>query len=334
MSTKPNIVVLIADDLGYGDVSMNGSEILHTPHIDAIAERGIRFTNFHSNGAVCSPTRAAFLTGCYQQRSGITGVLSAANHREKGLDPERFTSMASLLKQADYRTALFGKWHVGYDTKYNPTAHGFDLFKGFVSGNVDYQSHVDQTGVLDWWNGDGIQNEPGYTTDLITRYGVQFIEDSQDTPFFLTLAHECPHYPYRGPNDIEDREPGVCPERNLIHGSRVDKEGAYVEMMQSMDQGIGEVVAALERTGQLENTLVFFFSDNGPAGIGSSGPLRGGKGSLYEGGHRIPAAAMWPGVIPEGQTVDETILAMDIFATAASITGVGLNTKQNVDGVN
>ena len=330
---KPNIIIIVADDLGYGDVSMNGSEQLHTPNIDRIAATGVKFTDFHSNGTVCSPTRAALLTGRYQQRSNIIGVLTASGHRHEGLDPDKFTALPKLLKPVGYKTALFGKWHVGYDDKFNPIRHGFDEFKGFVSGNIDYISHIDEQGHDDWWQDDALQNEEGYTTDLISQHGLNFIEENKDQPFMLYLAHECPHYPYQASHDVADRVSGEIPSKELKFGSRRDKAVAYKEMMESMDRGIGQVVDAVNKHGLENNTLIFFFSDNGPVPPGSNGELRGWKGNLYEGGHRVPAAACWPGYIPADMVVDTPCLGMDIYPTVAALAGVELPGNEVIDGV-
>ena len=161
MERKPNIILILADDMGYGDAGCYGGKHLHTPAIDTLADKGLRFTDFHSNAPVCSPTRAALLTGCYQQRCGIEGVISAKNHREKGLSLENVT-FADLLKTAGYRTAVFGKWHLGYEPRFNPRYQGFDEFVGFVSGNIDYHSHIDQAGVEDWWQDVELIPEEGY----------------------------------------------------------------------------------------------------------------------------------------------------------------------------
>lgn len=334
MQNKPNIVLIVADDLGYGDVSMNGSEELLTPNIDRIARDGVLLKDFHSNGAVCSPTRAALMTGRYQQRSGITGVLSAKNHRDKGLDPKKFTTYASQLKKAGYQTALFGKWHLGYAPEFHPLRHGFDEFHGFTAGNIDYFSHIDQTGIFDWYQGSEKKDEEGYTTDLITAHGCRYIREQAAKPFCLTLAHECPHYPYQGPGDegfrtLNPQELG--PAYNL--GPRKDVKEAYREMMESMDTGIGQVLKTLEEVGQLENTLVVFFSDNGPASPGTSFPFRAGKGSIYEGGHRVPACAMWPDQIEPGSVSDATILGMDLYPTFCSVAGAQLPEGEVIDGV-
>ena len=164
---SPNIIFIMADDLGYGDISCYGSKTIKTPHIDKLASTGVKCTDYHSNGAVCSPTRAALMTGRYQQRSGIPGVVTAKSHRHTGLPLKEWT-MGEAMKEQGYQTAMFGKWHLGYDPKFNPVKQGFDEFKGFVSGNVDYHKHIDQEGHFDWWQQDKIKEDPGYITDLST----------------------------------------------------------------------------------------------------------------------------------------------------------------------
>ena len=318
---KPNIILILADDLGYGDVGCYGGTHINTPHLDAMAKNGMRFTDFHSNGAVCSPTRAALLTGRYQQRAGIDSVISAANHRHVGLATSE-TTFANQLKEAGYTTALFGKWHLGYAPEYNPLQQGFDTFRGFVSGNIDYFSHIDQAGHEDWWQDVVLNNEEGYTTDLVTHHGLQFIEANQDHPFCLYLAHECPHYPYQGPKDKGYRTIG---NSKPTHGPRQDTDVAYAEMMESMDQGIGDIINKVKTCGLEHDTFIFFCSDNGPAGPGSAGPLRGGKGTTWEGGHRIPAIAYWPGTIQAGSVTDQTALTMDLFPTFASLANTSVN---------
>ena len=192
----------MADDLGYGDLSTYGGWI-DVPSIDRLAAEGLKFTDFHSNGAVCSPTRAALLTGRYQQRAGIPIVVFADPEREThrdGLQPIEYT-FAEMLKDQGYATGMFGKWHLGYYPHDNPIHNGFDLFRGYVSGNVDFFSHVDGAGTFDWWHQDEKSDEKGYVTTLINQHAVQFIEDNKDRPFCLYIPHEAPHYPYQGPGD-------------------------------------------------------------------------------------------------------------------------------------
>ncbi len=330
LSKKPNIILIMADDLGYGDLGCYGNSSVRTPNLDSLAEGGLRFTDFHSNGAVCSPTRAALLTGRYQQRCGIDGVFTARGHRHTGMALDEVT-FAEQLKAAGYATALFGKWHLGYPMALNPTKQGFDEFRGYVSGNVDYHSHVDQQGYQDWWKNCELLPEKGYVTDLITKHGVRFIQENKNGPFCLYLAHEAPHYPYQGRTDEAHRRPGASGQ---VHGNRKDRRGAYQEMIEAMDQGIGEVVATVNRLGLKRRTFIFFCSDNGATNVGSNGLLRGGKGSLWEGGHRVPAIAYWPGKIRPGSVTGETALTMDLFATLITIGGATLPRDRPIDGVN
>ena len=324
---KPNVIIILADDLGYGDISAFGNELFETPHIDALAADGVRFTDFHSNGAVCSPTRAALLTGRYQQRTGINGVVTAARHRHTGL-PLAEVTFAELVKESGYSTGLFGKWHVGYAPKYNPVKQGFDEFIGYVSGNVDYHAHLDQTGEEDWWKRDKLSPEEGYTTDLITKHGVDFIRRHKDRPFLLYLGHEAPHYPYQGRKD----PPRYTREKGRTKDPHTPE--VYQEMIQVMDEGIGKIREALVENGLEKKTLVVFFSDNGPARPGSAGPLRGRKGQLWEGGHRVPAAACWPGTIEAGRVSEATVMGADLFPTIAALTSAPLPDGVQIDGIN
>ena len=324
---KPNIIIILADDYGYGDVGCYGSKRYQTPHIDALAEGGLRFTDFHSNGVVCSPTRAALLTGRYQQRSGITGVVTAAGHRHTGLDLNEIT-FAEILKPAGYATALFGKWHLGYSREFNPVSQGFDEFIGYVSGNIDYHAHLDQTGKEDWWKQDELIPETGYTTDLITEHGVKFIQSHKEEPFLLYLAHEAPHYPYQGRKD---------PPRYSVDQGRTEDPvtpKVYKEMIEVMDEGVGRIHQALIDEGLEDNTFIFFFSDNGPDEPGSAGSLRGKKGQIWEGGHRVPAIAYWPGKIEAGQVSELTAMGFDLLPTIAAIGGAILPKNVKLDGIN
>ncbi len=325
---SPNIIVIMADDLGYGDLSYYGSKRNRTPNLDALAAGGVRFTDFHSSCPVCSPTRAGLVTGRYQQRCGIPEVLTVKRHRDQGLASTE-TTFAKAFKSAGYATGLFGKWHLGYRPQFNPVKHGFDEFRGYLSGNVDYISHIDQAGVYDWWHNTESVEEEGYTTHLITQHAVQFIEDHQTKPFCLYVAHEAPHYPYQGPDDPADRTVGG---KFSTHGSRKDIVNAYRTMVEEMDLGVGQIVKKLRELHLEQETLIFFLSDNGATKAGSNGELRGYKGSLWEGGHRVPAFACWPGTIAPGRICHSPAISLDVFPTIASATDVGIPTSLKLDG--
>jgi arylsulfatase A-like enzyme len=324
---KPNIVLILADDLGYGDLGCYGSSTIRTPNIDRLAAKGLRFTDYHSNGAVCSPTRAALMTGRYQQRSGVSDVINATTMRDEGLSLAE-TTVAEVLKSAGYATAIYGKWHLGYDPKFHPHHQGFDDFRGYVSGNVDYFSHVDQAGYADWWHNGTQADEPGYTTELVTRHGLEFIARNRTKPFFLYLAHESVHSPYQGPKDKPFRVAG-----RKGGGNEGNAAETYAAMIEAMDEGIGRIVAALGELPKDRETLVFFCSDNGATNKGSNGTLRGFKAQLWEGGHRVPAIACWPGKIPAGKTTDATALGMDLFPTFAEIAGATIPSGLALDGI-
>lgn len=326
--SRPNIIIILADDLGYGDLACYGNPIYDTPNLDKMAREGLIFTDFHSNGAVCSPTRAALLSGLYQQRVGIEAVVHATKFRHTGLTPNTYT-LASHLKSEGYNTGITGKWHLGYDTAFSPINYGFESFKGYVSGNVDYHSHIDGAGKYDWWEQKDTLIDPGYSTDLITRHALSFIQEHKDQPFFLYVAHEAPHFPYQGRLDPPERTPGA---NMKTEKSDAELQLTYREMISAMDEGVGEIFKALESYEILENTLVFFLSDNGASHIGSNGPYRGFKGSLWEGGHRVPAIAYWKGKIEPGKC-EEFLMGMDLFPSIAALTGSSLPENINTDGV-
>lgn len=332
---KPNIILIMADDLGYGELSCYGSTKINTPNIDKLASQGVKFLDFHSNGPVCSPTRAALMTGKYQQRTGVEGVITAANHRAVGLDLKELT-LAEELKDLGYATAMFGKWHLGYAEEFNPTYQGFETFTGFVGGNIDYHSHIDQEGYLDWWKGNVIDDEKGYSTDLITSYGIDYIKHNNPNktgkPFFLYLSQEAPHYPIQGRHDKPVREEG-----NKKYIRKVAKDSVqmiYTKMIETMDEGIGEIMKTVNAENLNENTIIIFCSDNGAAGKrGDNGILRAAKASVYEGGHRVPAIISYPNQIKANTVSNATIMSMDFLPTLVDFAG-GKPTAKNIDGVN
>ncbi|WP_343329193.1 sulfatase family protein [Polaribacter staleyi] len=328
----PNIVIIMADDLGYGGISCFGNPTVKTPNLDLLASKGIKFTDFHSNGAVCSPTRAALMTGKYQQRTGINGVITAKSHRDVGLSLKE-TTIAEEFKKQGYNTAMFGKWHLGYPTEYNPTLQGFDEFKGFVSGNVDYHGHIDQEGYLDWWNGKKIENEEGYSTDLITEYGVKYIYENNSKktgkPFFLYLPHETPHYPYQKRIDKILREVGKAGTKSIPKDSIAS---IYKEMIEVMDEGVGKIVQSLKETGEYDNTIIWFLSDNGASKSGNNGGLKGYKSGPYEGGTRVPAIFSYPNKISQNSINKEVIYTMDILPTLLDFINQKPSAK-TIDGI-
>ncbi|MAG55685.1 MAG: N-acetylgalactosamine-6-sulfate sulfatase, partial [Planctomycetes bacterium] len=328
--TRPTVIVILADDLGYGDLGCYGGP--HpTPHLDALAREGLRFTDFHSNGVVCSPTRAALMTGRYQQRAGIPGVVFAdpkrAQHRH-GLQPVEVT-LAEAMGDAGYRTGMFGKWHLGYLKKYHPMRHGFARFVGFKSGNVDYQSHFDQALTFDWWQGEEPVDEKGYLTRLITKHATAFLAEAPG-PAFLYVAHGAPHYPYQGPDDPPVRSKGSKRLWNARAKDHVAK--AYPAMIKELDASVGAIIAAVKKSPARDRTFVFFMSDNGPAGPGRSGGLRGRKGQVWEGGHRVPAIAWWPGRIAPASTTDALTATFDVMPTMLGLAGVESPKTRPFDG--
>ena len=312
--TKPNIVLIVADDLGYGDVACYGSSI-QTPNLDRLAREGTRFTDFHSNGAVCSPTRCALMTGRYPQRAGIAGLVRG----EKGMSPDEFT-IAEAMKASGYVTGMFGKWHLGELPQFNPVQQGFDEYKGLLGGRIDYFTHqaAGKPHRLDWWNGVDSLEEKGYSTTLIADHSIDFIRRSKSKPFFLYVAFNAPHTPLQFPGATDGKDPE-----------------AYRKVVAWMDQETGRILAALQEAGLADTTFVFFLSDNGGHEVqgGSNKPLRGFKGSFWEGGHREPAIARWPGHVSAGKVTDQTALGMDLMPTVMELAGAALLADRKLDGI-
>lgn len=329
---QPNLIIIMTDDMGYGDAGCYGGTMFPTPRIDRLAKEGMRFTDFHSSCPVCSPTRAGLLTGRYQQRAGIDGVIYAAFNRNRhhGLQRQELT-FAEILKSVGYKTGIFGKWHLGYEEQYNPTYQGFDRYVGYVSGNVDFHSHIDGAGIFDWWHQNKPNREKGYTTHLITQHAVDFIRRNKNGPFCLYVAHEAPHDPYQGPNDSPVREEG---KNGLLYNHRepVHAVRAYREMMIEMDKGVGQIIDTLEEVGLGKDTFVMFFSDNGATGPGSCGSLYGMKGTLWEGGHRVPGIAWWPGRIKAGTVTGQLAYTIDVTPTLLELAGATAPEDHRFDG--
>ena len=328
----PNFIVILADDLGYGDLGCYGHPVNKTPHLDRLAREGMRFTDFHANGPMCSPTRAALLTGQYQNRFGraFEAALSAKSP-EDGLSPE-VPTLSSMLKEAGYATAMYGKWHLGYRPPQTPIHFGFDDFRGLLTGDGDHISHISRSGTEDWYHNDAIEMEEGYSSELITRHSIEFMRQNKDYPFFLFVSHLVIHFPWQAPGEAAHRELGRDYWNLEKLGPHPEGSVAPVvqKMVESVDTSVGAILESVRELNLGENTLVLFLSDNGgylnyegkfQGEISSNAPLRGQKTEVWEGGHRVPAIAWWPGHIKPGQVSNETLMTMDILPTCAAFAG-------------
>ena len=336
---RPNFVIIMVDDMGYAGVSCFGNPYFKTPEIDRLAAQGMRLTDFHSSGTVCSPTRAGLLTGRYQQRAGIEAVIHPVRehpeHR-KGLQKTEVT-FAEMLQSAGYATALIGKWHQGYvhnSEDYHPQNHGFDDFLGYHSGNIDFVSHVGDHNKHDWWHGRKETQEDGYVTDLINRYALEFIERNKEGPFCLYIPQLAIHNPVqvRGDPVRRSEEDGWMRWKPADFEERI---GKYRGMTLPIDEGVGQIREKLINLGLDRKTLVLFFSDNGASGDFPSGSpdLRGNKGSVYEGGHKVPFIAWWPGKIEAGSESDAAAITLDIMPTLLSLAGLEHPADRPLDGI-
>lgn len=331
---QPNFIIIVADDMGYGDAGIYGNTYIKTPNIDRMAQQGMMFTDFHSNGSVSSPTRCGLLTGRYQQRAGLEKVLLVPREGEDmevGMPSDAIT-FAKVLSDNGYQTALIGKWHLGYLPKHHPMNFGFQKFIGFKSGNVDYQSHRNRYGDTDWWDGLEVKDMPGYTTSLLTTLSENYIKENKDRPFCLYMAHAAPHSPLQGP-----KESAIRTETNPEGDKNSDRPNAdiYKDMVEELDKSVGDIQAILKKYHLEENTFVVFFSDNGPVIKygGSSGGFRGAKGDPWEGGHRVPGICYMPGTVKAGMVCDQTVMSFDLFPTMLDMAHISYNDSgKKLDG--
>lgn len=332
---RPNFIIVMVDDMGYAGVSCFGNPYFETPEIDRLAAEGMRLTDFHSSGTVCSPTRTGLLTGRYQQRAGIEAVIhpwsSHPEHR-KGLQKSE-TTFAEVLSQAGYVTGLIGKWHQGYpqnSADYHPQEHGFDEFIGYHSGNIDFISHVGDHNRHDWWYGKQETREVGYSTDLINDASVDFVQrhGNSGKPFCLYVAHEAIHNPVQVRGDPVRRTEDAWKRWKWQDASEEERIAKYRGMTLPIDEGIGKLRQKLIDLGIDEKTFVLFFSDNGPSRDFPSGnpSLRGMKGSVYEGGHKVPAIAWWPGKIAASSQNASPLISLDVMPTMLAL--AGLDTRE------
>jgi arylsulfatase A-like enzyme len=331
-ATRPNIVLVITDDLGWADLGSYGATDIRTPNLDALAREGLRLTDFYANGVTCSPTRAGLISGRYQQRYGIeTPIPNADRAGDLGL-PATGLSLPQLLKNHGYATALIGKWHLGYVPEKSPNAHGFDYFFGLKSGYHDYYTHHGGDGEPDLWENDKPIEATGYTTELVTARAVRFIEEHKSERFFIDVAYTAPHWPYQVPGS-----PSVAPN-NARHVMPQDLETSqrpdYAAMVEHLDQQIGVLLAAIERADVADDTIVIFTNDNGGEWLSSGGPLFGRKWTVFEGGIRVPTIVRWPKRIPAGAVSDQVGITMDLTASILAATGTPVPADARLEGTN
>jgi arylsulfatase A-like enzyme len=303
----------MTDDMGYGDLSCYGRKDYQTPNIDKLASEGIKFMNAYSGGPLCTPTRASFLTGRYPARTPVglieplTGQPSDTTH---GLTPN-FPSVAKLLGESGYETALIGKWHLGSERQHSPTKNGFDYFFGFRSGAVDYVSHKGTNGRHDLYENDMPVYPDGYLTDLIADKAIDFLGRKHSKPFFLSINFNAPHWPWQKPGDA-----AYADESKFREGGSAD---TYKEMMKSLDDGVGRIMKSLEENGMKENTIVVFTNDNGGERYSDHAGLAKEKASVWEGGIKVPAFVRWPGKIKPGTSTEQVAITMDWTVTFLSL---------------
>ncbi|MDA0774474.1 MAG: sulfatase [Bacteroidetes bacterium] len=324
---SPNIIIILTDDQGYQDLGSYGSPDIETPHLDQMAQQGVRLTNFYSAQAVCSASRAGILTGCYPNRIGIHGALMP--NSKKGLNPDE-TTLAEMLKTKGYRTGIFGKWHLGDAEKFLPLNHGFDTYFGIPYSNDMWPLHPQQGkgfnfGPLPLYENNTIIDtltDQSQLTTQITERSIEFIKSNKEAPFFLYIAHPQPHVPLF----VSDKFKGKS------------KRGLYGDVIMEIDWSVGQVLSTLKEYNLEENTLVIYTSDNGPwlsygDHAGSALPLREGKGTALEGGQREPCILYYPGTLPEGKTIDTQMMNIDLLPTIANLVGAELP-QNTIDGKN
>ena len=344
--SQPNFIIFLTDDQGYGDLSCMGCTDFRTPHLDRLAAGGARFTHWYSNSPVCSPARASLLTGRYPGNAGVRAIL--AGHRTATGLPAEVPTLAEALKPLGYQTYLSGKWHLGVDEPSRPHRHGFDHWYGFLAGCIDYYSHIFYWGMNQpgpgvnpthdlWEDNREVWDNGRYFTELATARALAYLRQAAraQRPFLLFVAYNAPHYPMHAPRKYVDRFPELPWDRQIM-----------AAMLSAMDDGVGEILAELERLGLAENTCSVFMADNGPSREsrnwldgtldpyygGTTGRLKGHKFSLYEGGIRVPGIVHWPARIPPGQVLDAPCAGMDVFPTMLAAAG-GDAGRYELDGI-
>ena len=330
--SRPNIVFILADDLGWGDLSCYGRPDYGTPNVDRLALQGTKFTDAYSASAVCTPTRCGYITGRYPARFriGLEEPLITTNS-SVGLEPNQPT-IASLLKQSGYQTALIGKWHLGFRPEWGPNAHGFEEFFGILAGAGDYFLHKNGLGKPDLYENLTPVERNGYLTDLLTERAVNYVKKPRSAPFFMSLHYTAPHWPWQGPQGgetIRFTDGGTEPQLMTRGGSLK----LYAQMMKSLDDGVGRVMQSIKAAGIERKTLVIFTSDNGGERFSYQWPFSGRKGDLLEGGIRVPAIVRWPGVVPANRVTPQMAITMDWTATMVAAAKVDASAGHTFDGI-
>jgi arylsulfatase A-like enzyme len=319
---KPNVVLIIADDLGYGDLSSYGAPDIKTPNLDRLAREGVRLTDYY-NAPTCTPTRAALITGRYQQRVLLEYPLDtqvASGDLDRGL-PVTGRSLPQLVKNAGYATGLVGKWHLGFRPEFSPNAHGFDYFFGYKAGYIDWYTHVRGDGADDVWENDKPIKVDGYFDRETVRRAEKFIGDHARAPFFLEVALGAPHWPFQSPHHASVA---------LITNGSMYQQAAdpnppsradYAAIVEEADTNVGAILAALQRANLAQNTLVIFISDNGGEWLSRNAPMFHRKGTVWEGGIRVPAIMRWPAGLPAGKVSAQMAITMDLTRTILGVSG-------------
>lgn len=325
---RPNVVLIVTDDVGYGDFGAYGATDIRTPHVDRLAREGVKLTDFYA-APVCTPTRAALITGRYQQRVGLEEALPSAGPRDRGL-PATGRSLPQLLNKNGYATGLIGKWHLGWKPEFSPNEHGFDYFFGFKSGAIDFYTHESANGMHDLFENAAAVHVDGYMTDLITARAVRFIEQHAATPFFLDVSYNAAHWPFQPP-DRYSKAARVGPQGPLDEPAPTRQD--YAAMLERADQGVGQILQTLARVGVERNTLVIFTNDNGGEWLSRNTPLSDRKGTLWEGGIRVPAIFRWPGRLPAGRSSSQPAIFMDLTATILAATSTPVPREARLEGI-
>lgn len=328
MATPPNIIVIMADDLGYGDLSSYGAKDLQSPHIDQLVKRGLNFTEFYANCPVCSPTRASFISGRYPELVGVPGVIRTHPENNWGELSLGIPTVASQLQDAGYQTALIGKWHLGLTEPHWPNNRGFDLFHGWLGDMMDDYYRHRRHGINYMRHNTEVIDPSGHATDLFTQWSCDYLRKhaNDDDPFFLYLCYNAPHTPIQPPQSwltkVREREPEAPLARAKL-----------VALIEHMDDGIGKIIDTINETGLSDDTVIVFTSDNGgQINVGANnGQLRDGKQSMYEGGLKVPTCIVWPNKIAANTTTNRRALTMDLFPTLCEIAQT--NIPESVDGI-